>query len=763
MRSSLPFPIALVVLSGCGHSPSDYLAKGQGFSEKHQYGEAALNYRKAIQKDPSFGEAYYRLGLTELRLNMGREAYQDLSRAVTLLPNRDDVKVMLADLSFDAYVADRTRPTIFYEQVIKLSDQLIANNPKSFDGFRLKAYLAASDKRFKDAEKFFQKANAIKPMQPELIVNWTRVLFEDNRPAEGEQLARQLIKANVKYGPIYDELFAHYTLLKKPVEAEAILKTEEANNPSGGGAALQLATFYAAASREDEMKAVLQRMLDNPATFQRAHLQVGEFYERMQRWNDAIQQYEQGAQASPTEKTLYLKKIVNVWLAQGKGEQASSVVSEILKQEPSDEETQAVRASLQLATGRPQAIKEAVSEFQSLAKKSPENAVWRFNLGRALAAQGDSAGAKKEYLEAAHKKPDFLSPRIALVQQSQGEGDHQSALHYANEILATHPNLPGVRMLRAISLINTRNYTQAHEELTKLERVFPDEVQLQSAMLDLRERKFKEAEDRFRKLLEKDPHNALAMLGLVQTEAAQNQLEKAMQLLRQALDRSPSSEIVRSLLADVEVAAGKFDSAIEEFQRLLLMQPRSAQYHLLLGRAYQLKGDLGKAVPELREAGSLAPKDPGPPVLLAHAMIASGQTDEAMRNLRYALRLRPENAAVMNDLAYLIVESPSRRGNLDEALALAQKAVHAAPDDPEMADTLAWIYFQKNQNDSSLQILRGLVLKYPTKSSFRYHLGMALVHAGDKAAAKLEFETALTMSPAVELRSQIETAVANLR
>ena len=97
----------------------------------------------------------------------------------------------------------------------------------------------------------------------------------------------------------------------------------------------------------------------------------------------------------------------------------------------------------------------------------------------------------------------------------------------------------------------------------------------------------------------------------------------------------------------------------------------------------------------------------------------------------------------MNDLAYLIVES---EGNLDEALALAQKAVQADPEEPEMADTLAWIYFQKNQNDSSLQILRGLVSKYPTKSSFRYHLGMALVRAGDKMAAKQQFETALPWS-----------------
>jgi Flp pilus assembly protein TadD len=130
-----------------------------------------------------------------------------------------------------------------------------------------------------------------------------------------------------------------------------------------------------------------------------------------------------------------------------------------------------------------------------------------------------------------------------------------------------------------------------------------------------------------------------------------------------------------------------------------------------------------------------------------------------MNGLRHALELRPENAALMNDLAYLLVDSG---GNLDEALALAQKAVRAAPEEPEMADTLAWIYFKKNLNESALQILRGLVGKYPDRPNFRYHFGMALLAAGNGASAKREFNAALSMSPSADLRRNIKTALAKL-
>ena len=189
------------------------------------------------------------------------------------------------------------------------------------------------------------------------------------------------------------------------------------------------------------------------------------------------------------------------------------------------------------------------------------------------------------------------------------------------------------------------------------------------------------------------------------------------------------------------------------------MNPHSAQYHLSLGRAYQLTGNLAKATTEVREAGRLAPQDPVPPALLAHVMIAAGQTQGAMNSLRHALELRPANAALMNDLAYLIVDSG---GNLDEALALAQRAVRAAPEEPEMADTLAWIYFKKNQNDSALQILRVLVRKYPERANFRYHFGMVLFGAGNIVSAKREFNAALSMNPPVDLRRNIETALAKL-
>ena len=89
---------SLATLSGCSASKQSYLAKGNKLFAAGKYDEAALNYRAAMQKDAGFGEAYYRLGLTAVKLDQARDAYSALFRAVQLLPGNVEAKQKFADV-----------------------------------------------------------------------------------------------------------------------------------------------------------------------------------------------------------------------------------------------------------------------------------------------------------------------------------------------------------------------------------------------------------------------------------------------------------------------------------------------------------------------------------------------------------------------------------------------------------------------------------------------------------------------------------------
>jgi cytochrome c-type biogenesis protein CcmH/NrfG len=105
-------------------------------------------YRKAIQADPNFEDAWFQLGSLQVRVHKNRDAYASLQRAVELLPSRADVKVKLADLELTSYLSDEHHSAALYQKVSDLSAQLLALDVRSFDGLRLKAHLAAIDRNY---------------------------------------------------------------------------------------------------------------------------------------------------------------------------------------------------------------------------------------------------------------------------------------------------------------------------------------------------------------------------------------------------------------------------------------------------------------------------------------------------------------------------------------------------------------------------------------------------------------------------------------
>jgi len=757
---TIPLVLSAGLLVSCRQSPQQYVDKGNTFFTAGKYDDAIINYKKAVQRDPKFGEGYYRLGLAELKTGKGREAYAALNSASTLLPDRADVKVSLADFLLVAYFRDKNRPAALYTQLTKLSDDLIAKDPNSYDGLRIKGALAWTDGRLKEAEAFFQKANAGKPMQASVVTMWVQVLFRDGQPEEAERLAQELIKTHKESGPIYDLLYTHYQAQNRLADAENILRAKVNNNPGNINDVLELAMFYASAGKRDQMTATLQRVLNDPKTFPDARLKIGDFYGILHDWPEALRQYQAGADAHPKEKVIYLKRISDAWLAQGKGDQAAAVVAEILKEHPGDDVAKAVNASLLMKSGQPEKVQGAVKDFQELVKKQPDNPLLRFALGQALLAKGDQNEALAQFRESLKQRPRYLPSIMALAKLSLSKRDYTQALQYAGSALAVNPKLTEARLVRTAALLDTQQYSEAHTELTALAIDLPQntEVQFQLASLDLSEKKYPQAETRLDQLYPKDKYRALA--GLAEAYRQQGQLDKALSRLTLELGKSRDTVPIHSLLADTAMRAAKYDLALEQYQQLLILLPKSAQLQMRLGLVYQLKGDFAKALASFQEASDLAPRDPVVTGALADAFRMTGRNDEAVAAYRRVLALEPENLNAMNNLAYTLLDTG---GAPNEAQKLAEQAVQKAPRNPSYADTLGMVYLKKNLDDSALQVFSGLTQRFPDNPVYRYHYALTLTQKGQKSKAKTEFEVALRKSPSDQLRKNIQTSLAKVQ
>src|SRR6266481_4659310 len=92
----------VILAASCSRDPKvqaqRYLQNGNKFFDKGKFKEASIMYRRALQKDLRFGEAYYRLALADLKLASYGDAARALRRSVELQPNNADAASKLADI-----------------------------------------------------------------------------------------------------------------------------------------------------------------------------------------------------------------------------------------------------------------------------------------------------------------------------------------------------------------------------------------------------------------------------------------------------------------------------------------------------------------------------------------------------------------------------------------------------------------------------------------------------------------------------------------
>jgi tetratricopeptide (TPR) repeat protein len=164
------------------------------------------------------------------------------------------------------------------------------------------------------------------------------------------------------------------------------------------------------------------------------------------------------------------------------------------------------------------------------------------------------------------------------------------------------------------------------------------------------------------------------------------------------------------LLAQFYARTGRTGETISTYENALAVNPEQPQIHHFLGVLYEYNGDKKKA----------------------------------QEHYESAIRAEPNLGEAKNNLAYLFAE---QKQNLDRALDLAQEAKALMPDDPNTADTLGWVLFQRGVPSAAIGYLKEAVAATragdPNLGLIRHHLALAYEASGDKKQAKEVVEQAI--------------------
>jgi tetratricopeptide (TPR) repeat protein len=212
------------------------------------------------------------------------------------------------------------------------------------------------------------------------------------------------------------------------------------------------------------------------------------------------------------------------------------------------------------------------------------------------------------------------------------------------------------------------------------------------------------------------------LLLAARTYATANDLGATETFLRRAIEADSSMLPAYAMLGQLYLSQKKLDEARREFEAMASRQSKPVAALTMSGIILQTQGNVA----------------------------------EARRRYEQVLSIDGRAAIAANNLAWLQAEAGD---NLDVALQIAQTAAAAAPQLPDVSDTVGWIYYKKKLSALAIQQFQRSIQLAPTGAIYYYHLGLAYQQSGEVERGREALRKALTLNPDVTLGADIKKAL----
>jgi tetratricopeptide (TPR) repeat protein len=365
-------------------------------------------------------------------------------------------------------------------------------------------------------------------------------------------------------------------------------------------------------------------------------------------------------------------------------------------------------------------------------------------------AQAAANAGRFDLAVAALQQADILRPgwEDAALMRAQvlAKTSRADALAFMREYLAAHADARELRLAYARALVTANQVTEARTEFTRLTRDFPRnaEVSFAAGLLSLQVGDLTAARDFLMQTLEydpRDPDTVYYYLGQVAEQMKQPEKASAQYAEVKAGNYLVSA---RARQAALLAQAGK----LEEARALLAFThgENDAQNVRLIEAQAELLRDskqLTAAYEVLSEGLKRFPDSAN--LLYDRAMVAEklNKLDVLEADLRRVIVLRPDDAQAYNALGYTLADRTNR---LAESIALLDKALALAPDDPFILDSVGWAQYRAGNLGRAQENLERAYRLRPDPE-IAAHLGEVLWARGQRAEAGKLWQTSLQTYP----------------
>ena len=428
---------------------------------------------------------------------------------------------------------------------------------------------------------------------------------------------------------------------------------------------------------------------------------------------------------------------------------AKNIAQQLLLIAPGDIKVLALAASLELQAGSTLlAENHLIAAIRSAPRlPEPRKALARINL-----RSGEPAKAI-DVLGPLIDRTDADPASLSLAGQAYlMMGDAKKANTYLSRATKLDPGDIRSRTILAVSEMSNGPADPGVAELQRLaaseKSIMPD---LALAASQMRDRAFDSALKTIDGLEKKQPDKPMASFLRGQVQVAQKNFDGARQSFERALSIDPQYFPAASQLASLDAQSNQPERAVERYRSLLKTDPKNTRAILAIADVRARTGaPKEEIVKVIGEAVRAAPGVAAPRLALVGYLLSAGQVKEALAAAQEAAAALPQNAEVVDALG----RAQMAAGENDQAFRTYSKLAEQNPTSPVAHQRLATLQLATKNYDGARQSLQRALSISPNSIPTKRAL-ISVELAGGRTKEAMALAKAVENEPGTDVQGSV--------
>jgi len=573
--------------------------------------KAIYEYRQAIDADP--GSAYLTSGLAELYAKTGRirDAVLEAQDILKRDPKNLEAHKLLGRIYLRSLGDMQTGGQSGGQNVLKLAIEqyeeivkLDTDPGNLVDDHLLLGRLYRLNNDLQKAENEFKTAVKLQPDSEEAVTTLAYLYNEEGDSTRAVQALNSVPDAG-RSAKLYSALgytYEQQKQYKQAIEAyRHAIELDRDNLDAIRGLAQNLMNDGQTDAALDQYKIIADANPEDAQTY----LRMAEIYRKQGKFDQALDSLKK-AETMVQDSIEVPYQIATVYQAQGRDEEAAQTLKQLLdKTEKADGNyTQGEKSNRAVFLERLGTIyremgnnQSALDTFRKMLPLGDDNAVRGYqqiiDTYREAKQWPQATAAAKE---AVQKLPNDRGLKMVLASQLADTGQADTAIEQVKALLKGNADDREVYVALSQMYTRLKRWNEAEQAINKAEQLStkPEDktyaVFVKGSVYE-REKKYEQAEEAFKQVLNSDPQNAVALnyLGYMLADRGVR-LDEALNYVKKAIDLDPANGAYLDSLGWAYYKLGKYDLAEQNLSKAVQRTPNDPTVQDHLGDVYQKVG-----------------------------------------------------------------------------------------------------------------------------------------------------------------------------